>query len=66
MNYLIFLGFEIGGFLFIRYFKWIVDHTTRYAFFENFLGSGGSYTAIKLAGILLVIAGIYILFNPIV
>lgn len=66
MNFLVFLGFEAVGFLFILYFKWIVDHTTRLDTFENFLGSGGTYTAVKLAGVLLIIVGFYILFNPIV
>lgn len=66
MNFLYFLGFEALGFVFLLYFKWIVDHTTRLEFFENFLGSGGTYTAVKLAGVLLIVFGIYILFNPIV
>lgn len=61
-----FLGFEVLGFVLLLYFKWVVDHTGRSTFFENNLGSGGTYTAVKLAGVLFIIAGIYILFNPIV
>ena len=63
MKYLISFGLIIGGFLLVRFFKWIIDHTMRFSSFENILGPGGSYSAAKLFGVLAIAAGIVILFS---
>ena len=63
MRFLYFLGFIIIGFIVLRYYKWLVDHTTRIDFFEDHLGPGGTYTFVKLVGVALILASFYILVN---
>lgn len=62
-----FLYFLIGvgvGFVFIKYNKWLTEHSgVRLPSVENFLGPGSMYSLWKLAGLILMIAGIYILFG---
>jgi len=63
MTYLIFFGAEIIGYVLIRYSRWVVDHTFRSAFFESFLGNGGTYTAAKLLGVAFMAFGFYWIFQ---
>ena len=62
-----FLYFIIGlgvGFFCIRYNKWLVDNLgIRWPALESILGPGGMYTIWKLAGVILICLGIYILFG---
>ena len=62
-----FLYFVIGitlGFTFIKFHKWLVDNTgIRWPSLENTMGPGSMYTIWKLAGVILVVLSIYILFG---
>ncbi len=64
MNFLIFIGCLAGGFVCIRYCKWIVDNTgIRFDWAEKFLGYGGTYTALKILGLAAIIFGFYYTFG---
>lgn len=63
MNFLYFVGAEIGGFVAIIYSKWITDNTGRIEFAEHYLGRGGTYSMWKIIGVLLIIGGFWLLFN---
>jgi len=65
MNYLLSLGLIAAGFIAVRFSLKLVKITGTMGSVENILGSGGTYTVVKLIGIGLVVAGIYILFNPV-
>ncbi len=63
MKFLIFILCFGVGFIAIRYSKWLVDSLGRFPFFEEKLGSGGTYTFWKLLGVLFIIFGFYYLFG---
>ncbi len=63
MKFLIFPGLLVLGFVFIYYSKWIVDNTMRFPSVEKFLGSGGTYTFWKIAGVVTIAAAFYYVFN---
>ncbi len=63
MIFLEFLGLEIGGYLLIRYAKWIVDSTERLDFAERWFGPTGTYTLYKMIGVLIMFFGFYILVH---
>ena len=63
MKFVYFLGFIVVGFIVLSYNRWLVDHTTRIDFFEQNLGSGGTYTFVKLVGVFLIAVSFYILVN---
>ena len=65
MNYLLSFGLIAAGFVAVRFSLKLVKITGTMGSVENFLGSGGTYTVVKLIGVGLVVAGIYILFNPV-
>lgn len=63
-NILLALGFLVGGFGIVYYSKWIVDNTgIKFHFLDQYVGTGREYTLWKIIGILLMIAGFYVLFN---
>ena len=51
------------GFVCVRYSKWITDNTMRFDFAEKFLGSGGTYNAWKIIGVLVIAFSFYYLIN---
>ena len=51
-----------GGFVLIRYNRWLVDHTTRINFIEEKM-SGGTYSFVKLIGLVFMVASFYVLLN---
>jgi hypothetical protein len=63
MQYLVGFGGIILGFGMIYFSKWIVDHTMRIDFFERNIGGGGTYSAMKLFGLIVICFGIYVLFG---
>lgn len=63
MKFLIFLMCEGLGFASIIYTKWLVDSIGRSQFFEEKLGSGGTYTFWKLLGVVLIVFGFFYLFG---
>lgn len=63
MQYLVGIGAIALGFVFIRYNKWVVDQIGYIRFFENNLGGGGTYSAVKLFGLAFIIFGIYTIFG---
>ncbi|MFA4996110.1 MAG: hypothetical protein WC536_03140 [Patescibacteria group bacterium] len=63
MKFLIFLMCEGLGFVSIIYTKWLVDSIGRSQFFEEKLGSGGTYTFWKLLGVASIIFGFFYLFS---
>lgn len=58
--FLLLLG---GGFVLVIYSKWIQDHTYRIQFAEKFFGHGGTNTAWKIIGILIIAFSFYYLIN---
>ncbi len=65
MKFLIFfvcLGF---GYIGIIYSKWLVDSLGRVSWFEDKLGSGGTYSFWKLLGLAFIIFGFVYMFGGI-
>ncbi|MCL5410270.1 MAG: hypothetical protein M1324_00225 [Patescibacteria group bacterium] len=63
MKFLIFFLSMGIGLVSIIYSKWLVDSIGRFPFFEEKLGSGGTYSFWKLLGVLFIIFGFYYLFG---
>ncbi len=63
MNWLWFVGGIIGGFVSIRYSKWLADNVTRIDFADKLWGPTGTYIFWKIAGVGFIIFGFYALFN---
>ena len=63
MKFLIFIMCFSIGFIAIRYSKWLVDSIGRSQFFEEKLGSGGTYTFWKLLGVASILFGFWYLFH---
>jgi len=63
MNWLWFLCCLIGGFLAIKYSKWIADNTTHIDFADNFLGPTGTYTFWKIIGVIAIVYGFSLVFK---
>jgi hypothetical protein len=63
MKFLIFLLCLGAGLITIIYTKWLVDSIGKSSFFEEKLGSGGTYTFWKILGLLSIIFGFYYLFG---
>jgi len=64
MRFLYFIGCLVGGWILLRYSKWFVDSTgIRFAFAENFFGTGGTYFIVKILGLAVIASGFYLLFS---
>ena len=63
MNILWFLGLVAGGIGLVVYAYPIVHTFGHLDWAERYLGTGGSYSAWKLAGILMIIGGFWVLVN---
>lgn len=63
MKFFIFIMLIAGGFVAVKYSKWITDNTMRFMWAEKFFGSGGTYTAWKIIGVLLIAFSFYYLVN---
>lgn len=63
MNFVWFLACLAGGFICIKYSKWITDNTQRIELVEKYLGPTGTYTFWKIAGVAAIAFGFYKLFN---
>lgn len=51
-----------GGFILIKYNRWLVDHTTRIDFIEERM-EAGTYSFVKLIGLIFIMASFYVLIN---
>jgi len=64
MKFLTFAGCIALGFCLIRYAKWLVDATgLRFDGAEKFFGYGGTYTALKIIGVLAIVFAFYYTFG---
>ncbi len=61
MKFVYFLLTVAAGFVMLKFHKWIVDHTTRFHFAEQYLGPGGTYSFYKFAGVALMAGAFYYL-----
>jgi len=63
MKIVYFLLLIAFGFICVRYSKWIQDNTFRIEFAEKFFGHGGTNTAWKIIGIIVIGSSFYYLIN---
>ncbi|OGD62363.1 hypothetical protein A2215_02880 [Candidatus Berkelbacteria bacterium RIFOXYA2_FULL_43_10] len=63
MKILIFISLIMLGIICVRYSKWITDNTTRFEWPERTFGPGGTYSAWKILGVLIIIFAFYYLIG---
>lgn len=63
MNWLWFFAGLVGGFIAIRYSKWLADNIVHIDFADKLLGRTGTFVFWKVAGVGFIAFGFWALFN---